>query len=85
MAWTLEQEEEEGQQQAAVTSALQLAAVDTSGCAASLMLYRCHVSSLCAGVKRRKTFTLQILRSVTHMAKFAFGPQNGLKDISKPF
>lgn len=54
MAWTPEQEEEEGQEPAAITSALQLAAVDTSGCAASLMLYRCLMSSLCAGVERCK-------------------------------
>lgn len=33
MAWTPKQEEEEGQEQAAVPGALQLAAVDTSGCA----------------------------------------------------
>lgn len=52
MAWTSEQEEEEEQEQVAVSSALHLAPVNTSGCAASLRLYRCHMSSLCAGVQR---------------------------------
>lgn len=56
MAWTLETEEEEGQEQAALhfTAAPQLAAVGTSGCADYPMLYRCHMSGLCAGVKRGK-------------------------------